>query len=206
MKVKELFNKIKGEINKREKLFVIISILATLFFSLYNRILGIYNKSIWHESISIYYFVLVIIKAIIIIYINKSKQRKNDIKIFTITKVLLFILNLSMTGPVILMILNKRLVEMNLILSIAIALYVTINTTLVIINYVKTRKEKDILIRELNTIDLMDIVLSILTLQNTLIAVNSTGFDPGVYVLSIISSIAGILINLFLIIRLKKNV
>ena len=206
MKVKELFNKIKGEINKREKLFVIISILATLFFSLYNRILGIYNKSIWHESISIYYFVLVIIKAIIIIYINKSKQRKNDIKIFTITKVLLFILNLSMTGPVILMILNKRLVEMNLILSIAIALYVTINTTLVIINYVKTRKEKDILIRELNTIDLMDIVLSILTLQNTLIAVNSTGFDPGVYVLSIISSIAGILINLFLIIRLKKTV
>ena len=206
MKVKELFNKIKGEINKREKLFVIISILATLFFSLYNRILGIYNKSIWHESISIYYFVLVIIKAIIIIYINKSKQRKNDLKIFTITKVLLFILNLSMTGPVILMILNKRLVEMNLILSIAIALYVTINTTLVIINYVKKRKEKDILIRELNTIDLMDIVLSILTLQNTLIAVNSTGFDPGVYVLSIISSIAGILINLFLIIRLKKTV
>lgn len=206
MKVKELFNKIKGEINKREKLFVIISILTTLFFSLYNRILGIYNKSIWHESISIYYFVLVIIKAIIIIYINKSKQRKNDIKVFTITKVLLFILNLSMTGPVILMILNKRLVEMNLILSIAIALYVTINTTLVIINFVKKRKEKDILIRELNTIDLMDIVLSILTLQNTLIAVNSTGFDPGVYALSIISSIAGILINLFLIIRLKKTV
>ena len=206
MKVKELFNKIKGEINKREKLFVIISILTTLFFSLYNRILGIYNKSIWHESISIYYFVLVIIKAIIIIYINKSKQRKNDVKIFTITKVLLFLLNLSMTGPVILMILNKRLVEMNLILSIAIALYVTINTTLGIINYVKKRKEKDILIRELNTIDLMDIVLSILTLQNTLIAVNSTGFDPGVYVLSIISSIAGILINLFLIIRLKKTV
>ena len=104
------------------------------------------------------------------------------------------------------MILNKRLVEMNLILSIAIALYVTINTTLVIINYVKKRKEKDILIRQLNTIDLMDIVLSILTLQNTLIAVNSTGFDAGVYALSIISSIAGILINLFLIIRLKKTV
>ena len=66
---------------------------------------------------------------------------------------------------------------MDLIFSIAIALYTTIKTTTTIIELVKTRKERDVLQRELKVINLMDMVVSILTMQNTLIAVNSVGGD-----------------------------
>ena len=68
---------------------------------------------------------------------------------------------------------DKRLVDMTLILSIAIALYVTIKTSVAITQFVKSK--------ELRTINLMDVTVSILTLINTLISVNTTEFDIGLY-------------------------
>ena len=68
---------------------------------------------------------------------------------------------------------DKRLVDMILILSIAIALYVTIKTSVAITQFVKSK--------ELRTINLMDVTVSILTLTNALISVNTTEFDIGLY-------------------------
>ena len=94
---------------------------------------------------------------------------------------------------------------MTLIPSIAIALYVTIKTSVVITQYVKRKQEDSILIRELRTINLMDVTVSILTLTNTLIAVNSTGFDIGLFYLVVATSIIGFGLNMFIVIRLKKQ-
>lgn len=205
MKINKLYLKLKTEISKRRTLITILSLCFTVLFSIYNRIVGIVKESLWHETISIYYLVLVIIKSIILIYIHKSIDRNKDLVVFRVVKVLLIILNLLLIVPISLMVLNKRLVEMSLILSIAVALYVTIKTTKVIISFVKKRKEEDILLKELKVIDLMDVVVSILTLQNTLISVNSTGFDEGLYYLTIGSSFVGFVINLLLVFMLRSK-
>ena len=68
---------------------------------------------------------------------------------------------------------DKRLVDMTLILSIAIALYVTIKTSVAITQFVKSK--------ELRTINLMDVTVSISILTNALISVNTTEFDIGLY-------------------------
>ena len=94
---------------------------------------------------------------------------------------------------------------MTLIPSIAVALYVTIKTSVTITQFIKKRKEKNILYRELRTINLMDITVSILTLTNTLIAVNSTEFDVGMYYLTIAVSFVGFAVNIFLLTRLREN-
>lgn len=205
MKINKLYLKLKTEISKRRTLITILSLCFTVLFSIYNRIVGIVKESLWHETISIYYLVLVIVKSIILIYIHKSIDRNKDLLVFRVVKVLLIILNLLLIVPISLMVLNKRLVEMSLILSIAVALYVTIKTTKVIISFVKKRKEEDILLKELKVIDLMDVVVSILTLQNTLISVNSTGFDEGLYYLTIGSSFVGFVINLLLVFMLRSK-
>lgn len=205
MKINKLYLKLKTEISKRRTLITILSLCFTVLFSIYNRIVGIVKESLWHETISIYYLVLVIVKSIILIYIHKSINRNKDLVVFRVVKVLLIILNLLLIVPISLMVLNKRLVEMSLILSIAVALYVTIKTTKVIISFVKKRKEEDILLKELKVIDLMDVVVSILTLQNTLISVNSTGFDEGLYYLTIGSSLVGFAINLLLVFMLRSK-
>lgn len=195
-------NKIITYINKQKKLITILSLILTLLFSIYNRIIGVIKESLWHESISIYYFTIILIKSIILIYINKSNDRKHDSTIFKITKALLLILNILLIVPITLLILNKRAVQMSLIFSIVIALYVTIKTTKSIINYFKNKKTQDILIKQLLVIDLTDVVVSILTLQNTLITVNG-GYDQTLYYLTIISSFIGFCINMFLIIKTK---
>jgi len=205
MRIKKLYLRFKEEINNRRKFLIILSLVFTVLFSIYNRIIGAIKGSLWHEAISIYYFVLVLIKSIILLYIYKSKNRNNDKLVFGLVKILLLILNVLLIIPITLMILNKRLIEMTLILSIVVALYVTIKTTKVIINFVRKRKEANILLKELRTIDLMDVVVSILTLQNTLITVNGEGFDLALYYLTIGSSLLGLLVNLMLIIRLKSK-
>lgn len=203
MEIKTKYINFRNEIRKRRKLILILSLVLTLLFSIYNRIIGAIKESLWHESISIYYFLLVLIKSIILIYLEKSKERKYDARIFNITKGLLIVLNILLIVPITLLVLNKRMVEMSLVFSIAIALYVTIKTTKSIVNFVKQRKTKDILLKELKVIDLTDVVVSILTLQNTLIAVNGE-FDQDMYYLTIASSVVGFLVNMFLIISMKR--
>ena len=205
MKISNFFSNIKAQLTKRKNLLLVLSLVFTLIMSVYNRIIGALTQSLWNESISIYYFVLVGVRSIILGYIHKSKSRKHDGTVFVLTKVMLFVLNVLLIVPIILMITNKRPVEIDLIFSIAIALYTTIKTTTTIMGLVKTRKERDVLQRELKIINLMDMVVSILTLQNTLISVNSVGFDPSMYYLTIASSIAGWLVNMYFLVTLKRR-
>ena len=184
---------------------LIISVIFTLLFAIYNRIVGIFNESLWNESVSIYYFALTIIKSIILISYYKQTNIENQKRIFQVTKVLLFISNLLMIVPLILMIINKRIVEVSLVFSIGIALYVTIKTTISIINFFKKTTYVSILLKQIKTIDLIDVVFSILTLQNTLISVNGSGFDIGLYYLTIVSSVVGLIINFYLILRMNIN-
>ena len=204
MKIKESFINLKEKIKRQENILNIVSLVLTLLFSFYNRIIGAIKESLWHESISIYYFVLVVIKAIIVIYKLKSKDRTKDVLIFKVTKCLLLLLNVLLIVPIVLMIFNKRLVEISFVFSLVIALYVTLKTIKSITNYIKNKKE-DTLTKELKVIELTDFVVSILTLQNTLIAINSDGFDEGLYYLCIISSITGFVFNIFIIIVLKNK-
>lgn len=207
MKIKQIYQNIKYKITRNKKVIIIISLVFTLLFSIYNRVLGAINKSLWHESISVYYFLLVSIKSFLLLYIYNSKERKNDVKVFKITKWLLLILNILLCIPISLLVLDKRTVEMSLVFSIAIALYVTIKTIKSIHNYVKHKKVDDILLKELRVIDLTDVVVAILTLQNTLINVNQKGFQIELYYLTIISSFIGVLINFFFLftLRIKKD-
>ena len=184
---------------------LIISVIFTLLFAIYNRIVGIFNESLWNESVSIYYFALTIIKSIILLSYYKQTNIENQKRIFQVTKVLLFISNLLMIVPLILMIINKRMVEASLIFSIGIALYVTIKTTISIIRFFKKETCDSILLKQIKTIDLIDVVFSILTLQNTLISVNGSGFDIGLYYLTIVSSVVGLIINFYLILRMNIN-
>ena len=184
---------------------LILSVIFTLLFAIYNRIVGIFNESLWNESVSIYYFALTIIKSIILLSYYKRTNIENQKRIFQVIKVLLFISNLLMIVPLILMIINKRMVEASLIFSIGIALYVTIKTTISIIRFFKKETCDSILLKQIKTIDLIDVVFSILTLQNTLISVNSSEFDIGLYYLTIVSSGVGLIINFYLIMRMNIN-
>ncbi|MDE7100910.1 MAG: hypothetical protein K2O05_03550, partial [Anaeroplasmataceae bacterium] len=99
-----------------------------------------------------------------------------------------------------LMVLNQKNVLMGLIPAIAMAAYTTFKITMAIINYKKTRKNDHLSIRALRIINMIDALVSILSLQNILIVVNGGSKAEDMMILSGVSSLVIILSILIIII------
>ena len=159
-----------------------VSMGFTALFALYNGYLGLSLLSVWHGSIGAFYFLLVAIRGIILYSEQKNMTRSEQQQIihrhrtYLGSCVLLFLLDLALIVPISMMVVMEKPVDMDQISAITMAAYTTYKITMASIHI--RRKMKDhtgnILITELRTINFIDALVSILTLQNTLIMVNSS--------------------------------
>ena len=115
-----------------------------------------------------------------------AAQARN--KIYLSSAVLLFILNLSLVVPVSLLVLLQKPVKMSLIPAITMAAYTTYKIVMASVNLKKRKKSENRLVRLLRTINFIDALVSILTLQNTLIMVNMQGEGDQMLTLSAVTS------------------
>ena len=100
------------------------------------------------------------------------------------------ILNLSLIIPVSLMVRQQKPVNLTLIPAIAMAAYTTYKIIMASVNLKRRKRSSDSLVRLLRTINFIDALVSILTLQNTLIMVNSNGEDTALLPLTAATSAA----------------
>lgn len=206
MKFKDLKNRIIKDYNFRTYWFSFFSFLASIAFTIYNAFLGIYYQSLFNGSIAVYYLLLIIVRMIIILFElhwNKTNDDEIDYKrvgLFIGSCALLILINIALIVPISLMVLNQKTVLMGLIPAIAMAAYTTFKITMAIINYTKTRKNNHLSIRALRIINMIDALVSILSLQNTLIVVNGGSQAEEMMILSGVSSLVIILGILIIII------
>lgn len=176
--MKNIIDRIKNDEKYRIYLSFIISMIISFIFSIYNLYLGIFHSLIWNLCISFYYILLLCIRFILFFnnYINKSRSeyevKKSRFITFIITSICLLLLNLVLIAPAILMVQGQKEVNMTLIPSIALAAYTTYKITLAIIKFKKYKSSDNLVLRQMRLIKLIDALVSILTLQNTLILVN----------------------------------
>lgn len=147
-------------------MFKYFSVIINLIFALYNGVIGIIYQTSWNIAISIYYLLLFLIREVIIIFYKKEKIT------YIVTSIFLFIINVSLIAPITLLVLNKKYVNMGVIPAIGVAAYTTYKIIMAIINYKKKYKENNLLVKQSIIVNLIDSIVSILTLQNTLILVN----------------------------------
>ena len=189
----------------------LISICFALFFCIYNGLVGFYKNVIWNIAIFTYYLLLLTIRMILYVREKKSKKEdekdiKRDKQIYISTSVIMFIMNLAMILPAILLINHQKEVNLSLISAIAVAAYTTYKVTLAIIKFCKVQKEQSLIYKQVRMVNLFDAAMSILTLQNTLTIVASSGNDADMYTLSIVTTIAMLLaISIISIYTFKKN-
>lgn len=179
------------------------SFFITTAFALYNGFLGIYYRSVWNGCICVYYILLAVTRGIIPITEKKnlSRAEKADAyrkRTFKITSVVILLMNLALAVPISLMVLNSRPVNMGLIPAIAMAAYTTNKVVIASVNIKRMKRSSNILVRELRTINFIDALVSVLTLQNTLIIVNRTEETGDMFVLTAVSSAAIYLVILAL--------
>ena len=157
-----------------------LSVLFSLGFTVFNVVLGIVYKSVWNISISVYYVLLAIVRGIVVhsqrkvnVAYNQKKQEQYK-RIYFKTHILMIFMDMCLIAPIAYMVIGERSYEYGLIPAIAMAAYTTYRITMGIINLGKSRKQENILIRELRTVNLQDSLAAVLTLQNALIIANGS--------------------------------
>ena len=194
MKKKWIYWINKNKTNSDFKIFIsaVESSLIGLVFALFNGILWVRYRLAWIGAICIYYLMLSAVRTCLIQYDQKMKkhhQQNPSKRVLFLLHGLVFLMNLSMIAPISIMAHEEREVQFGLIPAIAAAAYTTYRISFAIVRYHRARKVQNRPTNKmLSVIYLMDALMSVLTLQNTLIVVNGTHNDSSMKILSIVSS------------------
>ena len=156
-----------------------VSFAVSVVFACYNGYLGIHLSSLWHGTICVYYLVLSVLRGAIVIAARRISLRedkdKAGKKVYLAAAILLLFLNACLIVPIALMVTQQKPISMTLIPAIAMAAYTTFRIVMASVNLKKRKRSPDCLVRLLRTISFIDALVAVLTLQNTLIMVNSGG-------------------------------
>lgn len=157
---------------------------CTALFAVYNGYLGLCHGSVWHGSIGVFYLLLMAVRGMILLTEHRtgSKSKGEQARCrrsFLISSSLLLILDLALILPIAMMVVLDKPVTMGLIPAIAMAAYTTWKITMASIHMGQQRRKsgRNILVAELRTVNFIDALVAILTLQNTLIMVTGTETD-----------------------------
>lgn len=193
-RVKQFFDRWKTDYDFKTITAALGSLAVTALFALYNGFLGVSRSSLWHGSICVYYLVLVILRTTVIAAGKKAGRKAEPnhalAKVYIASAALLLFLNVCLIVPVSLMVVRQKPVDMTLIPAITMAAYTTYNVVMSSVNLKRRKRSSDRLVRLLRTINFIDALVSILSLQNTLIMVNMKGDGTEMLTLSAITSAA----------------
>lgn len=172
-----------------------ISSIIGIAFTIYNGFLGIYYSSVWNGSICVYYILLAAVRGTIVVYQKKTYGLSDGLgnrtkKIYCQTHIVMFLMNVSLIIPIAVMIRGDRVYNLGMIPAISMASYTTYRIVMAIIHYSKSRRINNALVKELRTADLVDTLVAVLTLQNTMIIASAGEITPKMKTLSIVSSSA----------------
>lgn len=187
----------------------IISFSVTVLFALYHGFLGIHLSSIWHGSF-VFLSSLVAIRGMILltekgIQYGRTGKRTPQAQNFSHQFHYAFGAKYGIDTPNFIDGNIEKPVNMGQIPAIAMAAYTTYKLTMAFVHIQKKKRSKfnNALVVELRTINFIDALVSILTLQNTLIMVNQTESSANnMLTLSAISSAAIYIVILFTTVRL----
>lgn len=185
-RIRRFLDRRKADYDFKTVTAALISLIVTAAFALYNGFLGVYHSSLWHGSICVYYLVLVALRLLIVTSVNRNSKRSAR----TVSAALLLFLNLCLIVPVSLMVVRQKPVSMTLIPAITMAAYTTYKVVLASVNLKRRKRSENSLVRLLRAIGFIEALVSILTLQNTLIMVNADGDGPEMLALTAVTSAA----------------
>lgn len=191
-----LLKRIKNDYVFRTFIFSTLSFFVTLVFTCYNLFLGVAHKAVWNIGIAVYYALLLIVRAYVIFSeakfskANLSEEQKESkrVKMYFLQSIWLFAIDFALVAPITLMVMQKKPNSYSIVQAITIATYTIYKITVSVRNYVKTRKEGNLSVRILRNVNFMDALVSLLSLQYTLIMACDGKISENMFTLCAIST------------------
>ncbi len=162
----------KADIYTKELLKFVIN----LMFAVYNCVIGIVFCSVWFITVGTYYIILSTMRILVTVFTAKNK--KNETFVMKFTGFMIFALAVVLCVFVYVTIRYDVSTAHNEIVMITIALYAFVKLTLAITGFVKTRKNHRLYVKTVNGISFVDAVVSIYSLQKSML-VSFEGMTPG---------------------------
>lgn len=151
--------------------------LINVAYTVYNGVIGIMNQSAWFITMAVYYSLLGIMRYRAVSTGRKiarleDKQliRKKELSVIKMDGILLLVLNLALSGVVLLTIAQGTAKRYSEIMVISIAAYTFYKITMALINMIKVRKTQSPILITIRNIGVADALVSMLTLQATMLA------------------------------------
>lgn len=151
--------------------------LINVAYTVYNGVIGIMNQSVWFITMAVYYSLLGIMRYRAVSTGRKISRlddreqiRKKELSVIKTDGILILVLNLALSGVVLLTIAQDTAKRYSEIMVISIAAYTFYKITMAVVNMVKVRKRKSPILITIRNIGAADALVSMLTLQAAMFA------------------------------------
>lgn len=153
------------------RISLIVSLVITLSYSAFKLAMGIYYSSLWIGAVAVYYILLSVIRFVLL----RHMQRKQDAgmiaeyRSYRVTAVLMMLINLTLSGIVLNMIVKNESAKYSDIFVITSATYTFYTLTVSIIDLVKYRKYKSPVMSASKAIRFAAALVSLLSLEASML-------------------------------------
>ena len=152
------------------------SFMINVAYTIYNGVIGIMNQSSWFITMAVYYSLLGIMRYCAVHTERKISRledheliRKKELAVIKTDGILLLLLNLALSGVVLLTIAEGTAKAYSGIMAISIAAYTFYKIIMAVIHMVKVRKMESPILITIRNIGVADALVSMLTLQMTML-------------------------------------
>ena len=151
--------------------------IINVAYTVYNGVLGVMHQSEWFITMAVYYSLLGIMRYHAVHTGRKisrmedqSLVKKKELSVIKTEGILLLLLNLALSGVVLLTIVQDTAKRYSEIMVITIAAYTFYKIITSVINMIKVRKLQSPILITIRNISVADALVSVLTLQMTMLA------------------------------------
>lgn len=157
------------------------SLIVNLLYAVMNFHSGISYHSVWFITLAVYYTMLAIMRFVLLRHVKRNAIGKAfvlEVKKYRICGVILLLMNIALSGVVILVVYQNKGFEYAGYLIYVMAMYTFYTVITAIINIVKYKKYKSPVMSAAKVINLAAALVSLLSLETAMLTQFDTGKNP----------------------------
>lgn len=181
-------NRLLEQYGFRTIMFTILSLTISIAYALFNGAAAIVKRSSWYGSLAAYYLLLAVMRGGVIMF-HRSKRKRTDeeayeekrreIKIYKRCGAGLVVLPVCLSFAILQMVLGVNSFEHAGMMIYVSALYAVYKIVMSVSNFFKARRNDDLTVRAVRSINLADAFVSVLALQTAMFREFSGDMDVG---------------------------
>ena len=171
LEARPLTRALKNDFGFRTLVFSVISLAVGVAYGVFNGVLGILEASVWYGALAAYHLLLVLLRGGILLHrARHTADPTADRRSYLRCGVLLLVLQAALSAAIAQMIFEDRGYSYaGEWLVIAVAAYAFYKIIAAVANFVKAKRQEDLMVQAVRNINLTDAAVSILALQTALL-------------------------------------